>query len=134
MQIRGFKSILERKIDKQGCEDYGSHDWSLIASRDKAFQSNLLLPFFLSLLIVPCTFLGCLTKVENCCLCPFTRLNVRICNPHNTHHTAHIENFKQHIAYLQLVAFSFSHLISSCSIFRLTNKCSNLHYLIYIFP
>jgi len=32
MQIRGFKSILERKIDKQGYEDYGSHDWSLIAS------------------------------------------------------------------------------------------------------
>ena len=48
MQITGFKSILERKINEQGCEDYGSHDWSLIASRDMAFPSNLFLPFFLS--------------------------------------------------------------------------------------
>ena len=35
--------------------------------------------------------------------------NVRMCKPTHLHHTGHIENYKQHTADLQLVAFLFFH-------------------------
>ena len=38
-------------------------------------------------------------------------INVRMCNPYNLNHTRHIENYKQHIADLQMVALSLSYLI-----------------------
>lgn len=34
-----------------------------------------------------------------------------MCNPYNLNHTGHIENYKQHIADLQMVALSLSYLI-----------------------
>ena len=48
---------------------------------------------------------------EDCCLCPYDYVNVRVCNLHNLHHTGHIENHKQHTADLQLVALFPSHLV-----------------------
>ena len=56
-------------------------------------------------------------------LCPFTRLrvNVRVCNLHNPHHTGHIENYKQHTAGLHIGGFVFFFTFSSRLIFRLTN-------------
>ena len=38
-------------------------------------------------------------------------VNVRVCSPHNPHHTGHIENYQQNTADLQLVALALPHLI-----------------------
>ena len=47
---------------------------------------------------------------EDCCFCSFIHVDVRVCNLHNPYRTAHIENYKQHTAYLQMVALFPSHL------------------------
>ena len=41
----------------------------------------------------------------------YTIMYVHVYNLHNPHHTGHIENRKQHTAYLQLLALFISHLV-----------------------
>ena len=53
-----------------------------------------------------CTLAQSIEEAEDCCfyVLLFDYVNVRVCYLHNAHRTSHFENYKQHTAYLKLVA------------------------------
>ena len=54
--------------------------------------------------------LSCLAMAEDCYFCSFIHVDVRVCNLHNPYRIAHMENYKQHTAYLQMAVLFPPHL------------------------